>query len=461
VKKWLKWIVLLGVVGLVVVVWLVARRQTFTPPWAEPKLGKVTRGDIRVPITAAGLIHAHLVVEVKSKASGEIIEVPVIEGTYVHKGDTLVVLKKDDEQRMLDRAQAEYERAQAMLDQARVAVERAEVGIAAARARLEEIIAQGQIIAFEKEKIEKTLRDGRSDLYSEQQVNDVRAQYRMNLAQQESARIAIRNAELTKEDAEVAVRSAEATVRAARKTFEDAEERLRETTVLAPRDGIVTQVFVKSGMLVQSGTQSLMGGTQLMTLADVSKKKVVARLDEADYGRVLAISPVDALPDMPQLRQAARDDAAQLEKRSGKVRIMVDAFPDLTFEGVVERVEPQGKLNPGSSIIQFDVHVEITDERRHMLPLGAQAQVEFTVESALGVLRVPAEAVKSLDDRKGVYVRVTPEPGGKYGKRFVPCRFGVSDGEFTELIEVLGDVPLKEGDEVYTKLPTSAGEGHE
>ncbi len=450
-----KWIILLVVVAVVVGGWLYSRQLRFTPPWNQPKTAPVTRGDIKVPITAAGLIHAYQVIEVKPEASGNITSVPVVEGTFVHKDDILVVLDPDDETRLRDRTQADFDRAEAMLTQANVAVERSQVAIDSAKARLEEITAQASITTFELEKIERMLTNGRTENYTDQQVHDIRAQNRMYLAQQESARIAIHSAELTKEDAEAAVKSQEATVRSARKALEDADVRLRKTTVLAPCDAIVTQVAVKPGMLVQSGTSSLMGGTQLMMLADVSKKKVIARLDEADFGRVLDISPIDSLPDMPGLRQAAIEDAEQLTERSGVVRITVDAFPDKSFTGQIERVEPQGKLNVGSSIIQFDVHVEITDPQRHTLPLGAQAQVEFTVESALGVLRVPAEAVKTLEAQRGVWIETTPEPGSgeSFGKRFVPCRFGISDGEYTQVIEVVGEGELKEGDKVYTKLP--------
>lgn len=456
-----KWIILLAVVGLVVAGWYVARQQQFVPPWAQPKLGAVTRGDIRVPITASGLIHANQVVEVKPEASGVILRIPVVEGTYVRAGDTLVELDPDDEQRALDQRQADLDRAEALLVQAQVAVERAAVNIRSARARHEELLAQGEVTEFELHKIEGTIGpDGVSAVYNEQQIIEIRAQSRMIKAQQAAAEVAIRAAELAQADAEAAVRSQAATVRAARKTLEDAQERLRETTVAAPQEGIVTQVFVREGMLVQSGTQSLTGGTPLLMLADVSKKKVIARLDEADYGRVLNVSPVDALPEMPELRQAAAEDAEQLARRSGLVRITVDAFPDDEFEGRIERVEPQGKLNAGSSIIQFDVHVEITDPKRHKLPLGAQAQVEFTVESAVNVLRVPAEAVKTHDNQRGVWVKTAPEAGGreKFGKRFVPCRFGISDGEYTQVIAVVGDGALREGTEVYTKLPLDAPE---
>jgi len=450
-----KWLTLLLVLALVVIGYLIARQQVMEPVWAKPKLGKVTRGDIRVPITAAGLIHASEVIEIKPEASGEVVDVPVVEGAFVRKGDVLVVLDPEDEQRLVDRAQANYDRAKALLRQAQVAVEQAQVNIDGAKARLAELEAQAAITGFELEKQESYVRDGRSELYSEQSLNDARARHATILAQQESARVAIRAAELAREDALAALASQEAVVKSAQKELEDAQKRLRETTVLAPRDAIVTQVFVKAGNLVQSGTTSIMGGSQLMLLADVSKKKVLARLDEADYGRVLAIAPVDALPDMPGLREAARTEPGQDDARSGQVRITVDAFPDQQFSGRIERVEPQGKLNPGSSIIQFDIHVEITDPNGHMLPLGAQAQVEFTVEHAVGVLRVPAEAVKTFEDQRGVYVKTsTKNTGERWPKRFVPCRFGISDGEYTQVLEALGSFALQEGMEVFTKLPS-------
>ena len=150
-----------------------------------------------------------------------------------------------------------------------------------------------------------------------------------------------------------------------------------------------------------------------------------------------------------------------MEARSGQVRITVDAFPEEEFEGRIERVEPQGKLNAGSSIIQFDVHVEITDAKRHMLPLGAQAQVEFTVESAADAWLVPAEAVKTFEDKRGVWVKAPPAAGEQFGKRFVQCRFGITDGEHTQVVSVVGEAELQEGTEVYTKLPQETAGGTE
>lgn len=450
-----KWIILFFVVAVVGGAWWYLRTYVrFTPSWDKPKFGEITRGDIRVPIAAAGLIEPDQRIEVKSKASGEVIDIPVVEGRFVKKGDALLVLKKDDEQRLVDRASAELDRAKAMEATAHVNVKRAEASIIIAEARVEEIAAQAEMTRFELEKVEDYHERGIE--YSAQQLNDARARHKITLAQQKSAKASLTNARNALEEAKQNVKLQEAAVKIASKSLEDAEERLSETTVITKHDAIVTQVLVERGMLIQSGTTSLMGGTPVMFLADVSKKKVVARVDEADYGRVLRISPVDAMPEMPGLQESAAAQAEELEQRSGIVKLMLDAFPDMEFEGRIERVEPQGRLNAGSSVIQFDVHVAVTDPQGNMLPLGAQAQVEFTVESAEGVLRVPAESVMTFQDQRGVWVRTPPKKGARteYGRKFIPCRFGITDGAYTELISVQGGAELKEGLEVYTKLPT-------
>jgi len=453
-----KWIVVLVAVGAIGAVWYYLRTyQRFTPIWYQPKFGTVSRGDIRVPITAAGLIEPNQRIEVKSKASGEVIARPVDEGKFVRKGDVLLVLKRDDEERKFNSAQAELDRSKALLAQAEVAVEEARANITTAEAEIERLTAECQASDFDLRWVKQRF-DERTG--SELEYVNAQSRHHVNLALKKTAaaRLVAARSALTK--AEENVKLQQAVVRISEMQLGDAKERLDETTILAKHDALVTDVRVKISEMIQSGTMSLTGGTAVMYLADVSKKKVVARVDESDYGRVLKISPLDALPETPGLREAAAQGADDPEKRSGQVRLTVDAFPEEEFEGVIERVEPQGKLNQGSAIIQYDVHVAITDPKAHRLPLGAQAQVEFTVENASEALRVPAEAVKSYQGQRGVWIKVPPERGSneQWGKRFVPCRFGITDGEYTQVIEALGDAKLDPGTTVYTKLPRDVEE---
>ncbi len=448
-----KWVFLAFVVGAIGLTWWIVRTYVrVTPPWDQPKYEKVSRGDIRVPITATGLIEPSERIEIKAEASGEVIDVRVKEGDFVRQGDVLVELKKEDEQRNVARAEADVKRVAALLESAKVDVLKAEAAIRSSEARVAELEAQGAATKFELDKVTRLM----STSSSNQEFVNAKSRDDINQAQLKAAKAAFDSAVSSLESAKQAVVIQEAALEQVKNTFADAKERLDETTLVSRYDALVTSVNVQRGVLVQSGTSGFSLGTPIMTLADVSRLKVVARVDEADYGRVAAISPVSALPDMPGLRErAAQEAASEMARRSGNVTLTVDAFPDHKFTGLIERVEPQGKLPTAATVIQFDVHVQITDDKWRVLPLGVQAQVEFTVESAQATLRVPADAVKTYNSKRGVWIRPADAVTAteKNPKRFVPCQFGITDGLYTQLVGALGDEKLDEGVEVYMKLP--------
>lgn len=449
-----KWIVVLIIVGFLGGIWYLARTYgRFTPDWMKPTFGEVTRGDIRVPVAASGLIEPEERIDVKSEASGTVMVVKFEEGDFVRSGDILVELDPNDERRNLRIAQANLATAEAAVAQAEVAVQQARVSVETSEAQIAELDARLRSAASDLEETRRLHKDGH---VSDRELITVEASYDALKAQRRVAEQSLAGAKLRVTDSQQLVKTNQANLEVAQQRVEDAEERLAETTVRAPEDALVTRVNVASGMIIQSGTATFTGGTSLLELADISELKVVARVNEADYGRVLEISPKSALPQMAALAQAETQAAEDLTKRTGEVTLSVDAFPDLQFKGVIERVEPQGRLNPGSSVIQFDVHIRVTDERRHLLPLGAQAQVEFTVDSAEDVLRVPAEAVKSFGDKRGVWVETPPEPGTEeqYGRRFVALTLGITDGTYTEVVRAIGDDELEEGQNVYIKLPS-------
>jgi HlyD family secretion protein len=449
-----KWIVLLLVLAAVFGGWYyVTNYVRFTPNWMKPTLVEISRGDIRVPVTASGLIEPESRIQVKSKASGEVVQVSIEPGDFVRRGETLVVLKRDTEQRNFDRAKAELDRAKALLAQSRVNLQRAESSVVQARAQLAQLEAVGRLRAFDLERVQQ-LKERGGDV-SEKDVVAATSQFEMNQADKQAAQASVTAAELAVSDAREAIAINQAAVEIAQAAFGDAEERLADTKVVAQEDALVTSVNVEVGEVIQGGAQNLTGGTVLAELADISELKVIAKVDEAEYGRVLSIAPRAAWPQMDPQVAARLETVRDLEEKTGDVRLFVDAFPEDVFTGRIGRVEPQGRLNTGSSVIQYDVHVIITDEKRRKLLLGSQAQVEFTVDSAEDVLRVPAEAVKSEGQQRGLYIEVPPPPDAdtQWGKQFVPAVFGITDGTYTEVVRALGDAQFEEGQQVYSKLP--------
>lgn len=455
-----KWVGLGLVVLLLVSGWWNLRNVRFTPNIFKPKFALVDRGEIRVPISASGLLTPDEKIEVKSEASGEVIAVLVTEGDFVQRGDRLVELDPQDERRNVQRAEADVKRARAILAQSKVAVQRARVNVESSEAQIADSEAQLSIALRDWQK-NIDLRDTGRGIVTEIQLKDSRATADRLEAGLTIARANHETAKLAVLDAEQAVVTNEANVSVAETALKDAEERLSETVVLAPKDALVTDVSVSVGNIIQGGTSTFTGGTVLLKLADRSKVMVVARVDEADYGRVMDIAPLEAMPEIAELRAAVARETGAMTERSGEVQITVDAFPNRIFEGRIDRVEPEGKLNAGSSVIQFDVHIEVTDENVYQLALGAQAQVEFTVDRAVDVIRVPAEAVKSESRQRGVYLKADPLPGSEelYGKQFVPLQFGITDGTYTQVVRRLdeGDVDELEGADVYIDMGRTPG----
>ena len=95
------------------------------------------------------------------------------------------------------------------------------------------------------------------------------------------------------------------------------------------------------------------------------------------------------------------------------------------------------------------VDVVVVSENRDLLLPGMRADVRFTSEHVENVLLCPNEAIhEGPDGQLGVYV---PKPGASPDERaveFIPCRFGLDNGTYTEV-----RAGLKEGMEVYVRLP--------
>ncbi len=188
---------------------------------------EVERRDIVLGAEAAGVIEPLLTVEVKSKASGEILEIPVETGTRVERGALLVRIDPRQPRNLVSLARADLEAARARLSLAKQQAQRSEK-------------------LFERESIAET--------------------------QVEQARLEAANAK--------------AAVVRARVTLENAEIQLEDTQVDAPITGTVIQKNVEAGQVISSPTQDVSGGTILLQMADLSTVSVRTLVDETDIGRI-------------------------------------------------------------------------------------------------------------------------------------------------------------------------------
>ena len=97
-----KALILIGVVLILVVAINYSDNELEPPVKPVFKIAEVTQGAISVNISATGIVEPNFKVEVKSKASGEVLSFPMLEGDKIKKGTLLLQLDKSDEKRNVE-----------------------------------------------------------------------------------------------------------------------------------------------------------------------------------------------------------------------------------------------------------------------------------------------------------------------------------------------------------------------
>ncbi|MFQ6098668.1 MAG: efflux RND transporter periplasmic adaptor subunit, partial [Armatimonadota bacterium] len=249
------------------------------------------------------------------------------------------------------------------------------------------------------------------------------AELRAAQASLEEARtqLAVAKANLLQADAAAhQLVQARAQARRASAQLDNARKNLSYTVIRAPRDGLVIDRYVEEGTVITSGRSAITQGTNIVTLADVSRMYVLAEVDEADIGQVKVGQPVE---------------------------IEVETFPDETFAGKVTQVYPKGEEIENVTI--FKVRIEV-DKPRGVLRPGMTAEASIIIDRRDNVLAVPNEAVFERMGKKYVEVLQRGKP------REVEIQTGLASFEWTEIRS-----GLQEGQEVVLAgagLPTMGRE---
>ncbi len=202
----------------------------------------VTRRDIIVQATGNGTIEPITIIDVKSKASGVITQMPVETGTDVKPGDLLVQVDTRD-------VQNKYNQAKAALDAAQAKLQVAESN----KKRNEDMFKARVITPQEYEQVEVDYANANSGV--------VNAKANLDLAKQA----------------------------------------LEDATVTAPSEGTIITKNVAVGTVIASATGTVSGGTTLVQMADLSTVRIRAYFNETDIGNVhpgeQATVTIDAYPD--------------------------------------------------------------------------------------------------------------------------------------------------------------------
>ena len=356
------------------------------------KLAKVQRVDLARSVVATGKIQPERQVEIKSKASGIIQTLPVNFGDYVHKGQAICELDRNDLLPRLNEARAALSVNQAQIETAKADYERYKVDAAAPD------------VEFLKSDFDRSVRLWKDGLIAPDKRDEAEKNYQLALNKKNSAIANLASAK-------AAIAKAQAQFDEQNAVVARSEEDLRNATIVSPIEGVVLSRDSEVGGAVSSILTMGSGATLIMTLGDLSNVYVKGKVDESDIGKVY-------------LGQTAR--------------ITVESFKDQKFPGKVTKISPMGTEK--DNVTTFEVRVSISNES-HKLRALMTANAEIILDEKKHVLTIPEGAVLYAKN-KSTEVEV-PDPSNEKGRRRVPVKTGISNGARTEVLS-----GIHEGQEV-------------
>jgi HlyD family secretion protein len=304
------------------------------PPRIDVRTETTDETTLVETISAPGEIEPFTKVDISAEVSARITELPFREGATVEKDD--VIVRLDDRQLKAQLASSEARRKEGTFR------------LEAEQARLAGLHSR---LAF-----------ARKDLERQQSL----------LATGDVAMSAVDDALERVEDIQSSIDATTSTISVLESSLEVAQAEidrantdLEHTVIRAPMAGVITTLNVEVGQAVL-GTVSN-AGTHIMTIADLSRMILNARVAESDIARV-------------QANQGAK--------------IYVNAYPDIVFDGRVDRIAMQ-RSGPADGTGHFTTEIEI-DLAGRSLYSGLVANVDIEIAAHVGVV-VPSQAIIEMD----------------------------------------------------------------
>jgi HlyD family secretion protein len=314
----------------------------------------VSRRNITEVVTASGKVYPEVEVKISPDVSGEIVELTVMEGDSVKKGQLLARVYADILATQRDQAAAVVNQQQAQVGNATASQE-------AFKARMNQAERQ-----YDRQK----------KLFEEKVIS------RLEFEQAENAYLTSKadfNASLK------SIQSTQAAVVSAQASLQRTNKDLGRTSVVAPMNGVVSLLNVKKGERVVGN--SMMAGTEIMRIADMRVIEVRVDVGENDVPKV------------------SYGDTAIVE---------VDAYTTRKFKGIVTQIASTNRGAGGSvstsltDVTNYEVRIRLMPDsyadlidpsRPKNFPFrpGMSASADIQTNTHENVISVPINAVTTRD----------------------------------------------------------------
>jgi len=431
-NKTLKWIIISLVALIVLLVVLKKTGVIGKNEGIKVTAEKALRRTIVETVNASGKIYPEIEVKMSPDISGEIVKLNVAEGDSVKKGQVLAQIYGDIYATQRDQAAAIVNQQQAQLANTTAA-------IGAMQAQLDQ---------------SKKTYDMQKQLYDEKVIsanefNTADAAYKSALANFNAAKQGIN--------------ASSAGVASAKAALAKANKDISLATLVSPMDGVVDLLNVKKGERVVGS--SMMAGTEMMRIADLSKIEIRVDVGENDIPKVhlgdSAVIEVDAYNDrkftgiVTQIAASNNGAATQTANSSStstdvtNYKVYIRLSP-ASYKDLIDPSRPKSfPFRPGMSasadiqtktktnVLSIPINAVTTREKNDSTGNGKTQMASNTNANPADVANTDA-ASNDLDE-----VVFILQPDGTVKKQIV--KTGIQDINNIEITD-----GLKEGDEVIT-----------
>lgn len=306
-KKKLLWITLALVIVVMGLVGLKSAGVIGKDEGLKVATEKVELRTITETVNASGKVYPEIEVKVSPDISGEIVDLQVKEGDSVRRGQVLAKIYADIYSSQRTQAAAEVSRQQALVDNSRAQLESLKSALDLAKTtfnRQKQLVAEKVISTAEFEQAQNSLQTAQANYNA-----------------------AIQN-----------IRSGEAGIAGSRASLERANKDLSRTAVLAPMSGVVSLLNVKAGERVVGN--SMMAGTEMMRIADMSIIEVQVEVGENDIPKV---------------------------KLGDSALVTIDAYNNRKFKGLVTQIASSNTTassiaSSSNDVTNYKVHIRLLRE---------------------------------------------------------------------------------------------------
>jgi len=176
--------------------------------------------------------------------------------------------------------------------------------------------------------------------------------------------------------------------------------KLAQTVIKATTNGIILTVPVEEGTQLIA-TNSFNEGTEIATIADISKMIFEGKIDESEVGKI---------------------------KEGMPLKITIGAVPNKEFDGKLTKIAPKGIKENGA--VQFDIEASIEISKDDYIRAGLSANASIILDEAKNVLTIQESLLQYDKKTKEPFVEIAV---GEQEFERKNVELGISDGITAQL----------------------------